>query len=315
MPRRCRHGAGPLLMMEQDHGRSRVRTAAPYSACCRVRVRDPRQSWQSGSSTAAATGWATILGRAVDDVLSAHPGLHIDNLCLVPNGRCRSGSNLQRVVMFGPFTPDASPRRSPVVVAVAGNCDGGEETGHPFMLRHPTTSGRAAAIVALGLWRRGKISCEAGRQTIFSMMVVIWFLGRLPPQPSRGGTEPATSYTLTPASHAMEPVLAPVVQLADQCRVDPGIGGALRWRLLSRRTVYAVEGAPREPATNGVTCWQAMEPRDRDWHCGVVTSSRANARRTWPWSKRGRKDRQLGRDGLPVRLHDGARPIFAAFAT
>src|SRR5438552_14488014 len=54
----------------------------------------------------------------------------------------------------------------------------------PFMLELPDYKRPVLRNLALGLWQRAQIFLTRAGTTIFSMMVVIWFLCSVPPPPA-----------------------------------------------------------------------------------------------------------------------------------
>jgi ferrous iron transport protein B len=84
--------------------------------------------------------------------------------------------------------------------------------------------------------------------TIFSMMVVIWFLASFP-RPPAGATDPAINYSLAAIiGHWLEPVLAPVgFNWQINVALIPGMA-AREVAVAALGTVYAIEGG-KEAAT------------------------------------------------------------------
>ena len=78
--------------------------------------------------------------------------------------------------------------------------------------------------------------------TIFSMMVVIWFLASFP-RPPAGATDPAINYSLAAIiGRALEPVLAPVgFNWQINVALIPGMA-AREGAVAALGTVYAIEG-------------------------------------------------------------------------
>jgi ferrous iron transport protein B len=96
--------------------------------------------------------------------------------------------------------------------------------------------------ILIGLWTRAKIFLKRAGTTIFSMMILIWFLASFP-RPPVGATEPAIDYSLASMiGHAIEPLLAPVGfnwQIA--VALIPGMA-AREVAVAALGTVYAIEG-------------------------------------------------------------------------
>ena len=116
----------------------------------------------------------------------------------------------------------------------------------PFMLELPDYKRPVLRNVALGLLTRAQIFLRRAGTTIFSMMVVIWFLCSVPPAPV-DATEPAINYSL--AAHigkAMEPVLRPVgFNWQIDVALVPGMA-AREVAVAALGTVYAIEGAAED---------------------------------------------------------------------
>jgi ferrous iron transport protein B len=89
---------------------------------------------------------------------------------------------------------------------------------------------------------RVKMFLKRAGTTIFSMMVLIWFLASFP-RPPAGATGPAIDYSLAAMiGHALEPVLAPVgFNWQINVALIPGMA-AREVAVASLGTVYAIEG-------------------------------------------------------------------------
>lgn len=112
----------------------------------------------------------------------------------------------------------------------------------PFMLELPDYKMPRAKSIALGVYTRAKMFLHRAGTTIFSMMVLIWFLASFP-QPPAGATEPAINFSLAAMiGKAIEPLLAPVGfnwQIA--VALIPGMA-AREVAVAALGTVYAIEG-------------------------------------------------------------------------
>lgn len=112
----------------------------------------------------------------------------------------------------------------------------------PFMLELPDYKMPRAKSIALGVYTRAKMFLHRAGTTIFSMMVLIWFLASFP-QPPPGATEPAIGFSLAAMiGKAIEPLLAPVGfnwQIA--VALIPGMA-AREVAVAALGTVYAIEG-------------------------------------------------------------------------
>src|SRR5208283_20834 len=112
----------------------------------------------------------------------------------------------------------------------------------PFMLELPDYKRPVLRNVALGLLQRGQMFLHRAGTTIFSMMVLIWFLCSVPPPPA-DATLPAINYSLAARiGQAMEPVLRP---LGFNWQIDvalvPGMA-AREVAVAALGTVYSIEG-------------------------------------------------------------------------
>jgi ferrous iron transport protein B len=112
----------------------------------------------------------------------------------------------------------------------------------PFMLELPDYKMPQLKSIALGVYTRAKMFLHRAGTTIFSMMVLIWFLASFP-QPPAGSTEPAIDFSLAAIiGKAIEPLLAPVGfnwQIA--VALIPGMA-AREVAVAALGTVYAIEG-------------------------------------------------------------------------
>src|SRR6266436_4907554 len=112
----------------------------------------------------------------------------------------------------------------------------------PFMLELPDYKMPRAKSIAIGVYNRAKMFLQRAGTTIFSMMVLIWFLASFP-QPPLGAEGPAINYSLAAIiGKAVAPLLAPVGfnwQLA--VALIPGMA-AREVAVAALGTVYAIEG-------------------------------------------------------------------------
>jgi ferrous iron transport protein B len=113
----------------------------------------------------------------------------------------------------------------------------------PFMLELPNYKRPVLKNLALGLLQRGQIFLHRAGTTIFTMMVVIWFLCSVPPAPA-DATLPAINYSLAARiGQAMEPVLRPAgFNWQIDVALVPGMA-AREVAVAALGTVYAIEGA------------------------------------------------------------------------
>jgi len=112
----------------------------------------------------------------------------------------------------------------------------------PFMLELPDYKMPRIRSIAIGIYTRAKMFLQRAGTTIFSMMVLIWFLASFP-QPPVGAEGPAINYSLAAMiGKAIAPLLAPVGfnwQIA--VALIPGMA-AREVAIAALGTVYAIEG-------------------------------------------------------------------------
>src|SRR5205807_4792055 len=121
----------------------------------------------------------------------------------------------------------------------------------PFMLELPDYKLPRPKSVAIGVYTRAKMFLHRAGTTIFSMMVLIWFLASFP-QPPEGAAGPAIDYSLAAIiGKAIAPLLAPVGfnwQIA--VALIPGMA-AREVAVAALGTVYAIEGGKEAAAQIG----------------------------------------------------------------
>ncbi|HEX9556419.1 MAG TPA: ferrous iron transporter B, partial [Reyranella sp.] len=112
----------------------------------------------------------------------------------------------------------------------------------PFMLELPDYKLPRARSIAIGVYTRAKMFLQRAGTTIFSMMVLIWFLASFPVAPA-GAPDPAINYSFAAIiGKALEPLLAPLGfnwQIA--VALIPGMA-AREVAVAALGTVYAIEG-------------------------------------------------------------------------
>ena len=96
--------------------------------------------------------------------------------------------------------------------------------------------------IVIGVLMRAKMFLKRAGTTIFSMMVLIWFLASFP-RPPQGATGPAISYSLAATlGHWIEPLLAPVgFNWQISVALIPGMA-AREVAVAALGTVYAIQG-------------------------------------------------------------------------
>jgi ferrous iron transport protein B len=115
----------------------------------------------------------------------------------------------------------------------------------PFMLELPDYKLPRPRSVAIGLYTRAKMFLHRAGTTIFSMMVLIWFLASFP-RPPAGATGPAINYSLAAImGNWIEPLLAPVgFNWQISVALIPGMA-AREVAVAALGTVYAIEGGEK----------------------------------------------------------------------
>jgi len=148
--------------------------------------------------------------------------------------------NLQGLVMFGLYAAGIASALS--VSFIAKFVMGREYEPSPFMMELPDYKLPRVRSIALGIYMRAKAFLYRAGTTIFSMMVLIWFLASFP-QPPAGAEGPAINYSLAAIiGHAIQPALAPLGfnwQIA--VALIPGMA-AREVAVAALGTVYAIEG-------------------------------------------------------------------------
>jgi ferrous iron transport protein B len=147
---------------------------------------------------------------------------------------------LQGLVMFGLYAVGIFSALG--VSFVANRFFWRESATPPFMLELPDYKLPRLRSVAIGLYTRAMMFLKRAGTTIFSMMVLIWFLASFP-RPPEGATGPAIDYSLAAIiGKWLEPVLAPVgFNWQINVALIPGMA-AREVAVASLGTVYAIEG-------------------------------------------------------------------------
>jgi ferrous iron transport protein B len=148
--------------------------------------------------------------------------------------------NLQGLVMFGLYAAGISSALA--VSFIAKTVMWRDYEPSPFMLELPDYKLPRFKSIVLGLYMRAKMFLHRAGTTIFSMMVLIWFLASFP-QPPAGAEGPAINFSLAAMiGRAIEPALAPLGfnwQIA--VALIPGMA-AREVAVAALGTVYAIEG-------------------------------------------------------------------------
>jgi ferrous iron transport protein B len=158
----------------------------------------------------------------------------------IPDQQVWGWIGLQGLVMFGLY---AIGIFSALAVAfVSNHFVWREHPTPPFMLELPDYKLPRLRSIAIGLFMRAKIFLKRAGTTIFSMMVLIWFLASFP-RPPEGATEPDINYSLAAMiGRALEPILGPVgFNWQINVALIPGMA-AREVAVAALGTVYAIEG-------------------------------------------------------------------------
>jgi ferrous iron transport protein B len=143
-------------------------------------------------------------------------------------------------VMFGLYA--AGIVSALAVSFVANHFFWRENATPPFMLELPDYKMPRLRNVLMGIYMRAMMFLKRAGTTIFSMMVLIWFLASFP-RPPEGATQPAIEFSLAAIlGRWIEPVLAPVgFNWQISVALIPGMA-AREVAVASLGTVYAIEG-------------------------------------------------------------------------
>ncbi len=148
--------------------------------------------------------------------------------------------NLQGLVMFGLYA--AGIASALAVSFVAKIVMWRDYEPSPFMMELPDYKMPRLKSIALGLYMRARMFLHRAGTTIFSMMVLIWFLASFPLPPA-GAEGPAINYSLAAMiGRVLQPLLAPLGfnwQIA--VALIPGMA-AREVAVAALGTVYAIEG-------------------------------------------------------------------------
>ena len=167
----------------------------------------------------------------------------------VPDKQVWGWVGLQGLVMFGLYATGIVSALT--VSLVAKYFVWREHPTPPFMLELPDYKLPRPRSIALGLFMRATIFLKRAGTTIFSMMVLIWFLASFP-RPPEGATDPDINYSLAAMlGRALEPVLGPVgFNWQINVALIPGMA-AREVAVAALGTVYAIEGGKEAAAQIG----------------------------------------------------------------
>jgi len=156
---------------------------------------------------------------------------------------------LQGLVMFGLYAIGIFSALA--ASFVANHFFWRESATPPFMLELPDYKLPQLRSVAMALYARVMMFLKRAGTTIFSMMVVIWFLASFP-RPPAGATEPAIDYSLASIiGRWIEPALSPIgFNWQISVALIPGMA-AREVSVASLGTIYAIGGGDEATAQIG----------------------------------------------------------------
>jgi ferrous iron transport protein B len=158
----------------------------------------------------------------------------------IPNKDVWGWFSLQGLVMFGLYTIGIVSALG--VSFIAKFFFWRDTPTPPFMLELPDYKLPRPRSVLMGLYTRAKMFLHRAGTTIFSMMVLIWFLASFP-RPPAGATEPAIDFSIAAwLGHLIQPLLAPVgFNWQISVALIPGMA-AREVAVAALGTVYSIEG-------------------------------------------------------------------------
>jgi ferrous iron transport protein B len=158
----------------------------------------------------------------------------------IPDRQVWGFVGLQGLVMFGLYAAGIFSALG--VSFVANHFFWRENTTPPFMLELPDYKLPRVRSISIGLYTRAMMFLKRAGTTIFSMMVMIWFLASFP-RPPEGATGPAIDYSFAAViGKWLEPLTAPVgFNWQINVALIPGMA-AREVAVASLGTVYAIEG-------------------------------------------------------------------------
>ncbi len=158
----------------------------------------------------------------------------------IPDRQVWGFIGLQGLVMFGLYAAGIVSALG--VSFVANHFFWRDNATPPFMLELPDYKLPQLRSVAMGLYTRAMMFLKRAGTTIFSMMVLIWFLASFP-RPPEGAEGPAIDYSFAAIiGKWLEPLTAPVgFNWQINVALIPGMA-AREVAVASLGTVYAIEG-------------------------------------------------------------------------
>jgi ferrous iron transport protein B len=169
----------------------------------------------------------------------------------IPDRQVWGWFGLPGLVMFGLYA--AGIFSALAVSFIANHFFWRENTTPPFMLELPDYKLPRLRSVVIGITTRAMMFLKRAGTTIFSMMVLIWFLASFP-RPPEGATEPAINFSLAAMiGRWIEPILAPVgFNWQISVALVPGMA-AREVAVAALGTVYAIEGGKEAAEQIGQT--------------------------------------------------------------
>jgi ferrous iron transport protein B len=167
----------------------------------------------------------------------------------VPDRQVAGIVNLQGLVMFGLYA--AGITSALLVSFIVKFFMLRDYQPAPFMLELPDYKLPRVKSIAIGVATRALMFLKRAGTTIFSMMVLIWFLASFP-RPPEGAEGPDISYSLAAMiGRAIEPVLAPLgFNWQISVALVPGLA-AREVAVAALGTVYSIEGGKEAAAQIG----------------------------------------------------------------
>jgi ferrous iron transport protein B len=158
----------------------------------------------------------------------------------IPTTKVWGMFSLQGLVMFGLYTTGILSALG--VSAAAKFFFWRSEESPPFMLELPDYKLPRLKSVALGLFTRAKAFLTRAGTTIFSMMVMVWFLASFPGPPA-GAAGPAIAFSLAAMiGRVLHPLLAPLgFNWQISVALIPGMA-AREVAVAALGTVYSISG-------------------------------------------------------------------------
>jgi ferrous iron transport protein B len=162
-------------------------------------------------------------------------------------------ASLQGLVMFGLYTAGIVSALGVSFIMRRLFWRGAVE---PFLMELPAYKIPDAENVARNLFLRGKIFLTRAGTIIFPLMILVWFLSKVPGAPA-GATDPAINYSIAGRlGHLLQPVFAPIgFNWQMIVALIPGFA-AREVAVATLGTVYAVGSGDVSPALLGHTLTQ-----------------------------------------------------------